>query len=171
MKIVPATLDDIPALKVLIQNSYRGPVKGWTCDHQFLQGQRVSDEMLRDDLTKPGALFLKGVSDEGELIGCVFVDKHDDNFLFCGTLCVQPQLQNCGLGKKLMGVVEDVARTEKCDGVKIHVVIGRTTLVEWYERQGFKQTGEREPFPDTNCYGVPTMPLEFIVMKKFFELE
>ncbi|RYF84106.1 MAG: GNAT family N-acetyltransferase, partial [Chitinophagaceae bacterium] len=39
-------------------------------------------------------------------------------------------------------------------------------LIAYYERKGFRDTGEREAFPDDPKFGIPKKPLEFLVMEK-----
>jgi hypothetical protein len=48
------------------------------------------------------------------------------------------------------------------------VIAQRAELIAWYERRGYRQTGETEPFPYGNeRYGVPRRPdLVFAVLAK-----
>jgi len=113
--------------------------------------RRVNSDVLREHLSIPTARFLNGVNSEGETVGCVFMEKNEDNFVhtfvYTGTCCVKPQLQNSGFGRTLMGEVENYTKEQKCSGVKLGVIAGRTSLIEWYERQGIELTGESVPFP------------------------
>ena len=54
------------------------------------------------------------------------------------------------------------------DTIEMTVVHVRESLISWYERRGYRRTGETRPFPyaDTR-YGTPTRPdLVFIVLEK-----
>ena len=48
------------------------------------------------------------------------------------------------------------------------VVSVRETLIAWYERHGYRRTGETERFPyDDTRFGVPLRSdLEFVVLEK-----
>ena len=48
----------------------------------------------------------------------------------------------------------------------MRVISVRHELIAWYERKGYRKTGETEPFPTDNRFGIPTQPLEFIIMEK-----
>jgi hypothetical protein len=40
-------------------------------------------------------------------------------------------------------------------------------LIAWYKRNGYEDTGEREPFPASDVHiPIAAEPLEFIVMEK-----
>ncbi len=48
----------------------------------------------------------------------------------------------------------------------MNVITLRTELINWYERNGYVQTVERVPMPDNPKFGIPTQPLEFVIMEK-----
>jgi len=49
------------------------------------------------------------------------------------------------------------------------VISVRTELIEWYERRGYKPTGQIQPFPNDKKSGVPAQALQFVVMKKLLK--
>lgn len=167
MAIVPATLEDIPALVDLVETCYRGEDsrKGWTTEVDMVGGTRITPEMMKDEMTKPGSVMLKYVDDSGKLIGCASTEKQPDR-LFTGMLCVKPDLQAAGLGRKLMTAVEDMARENNLENVGIRVISIRTELIQWYERRGFKRTGKVIPFPSRAGFAEPKLPIELIEMHK-----
>jgi GNAT superfamily N-acetyltransferase len=81
-------------------------------------------------------------------------------------LAVSPSVQAKGIGKLLIHAAEEYAREKGCLVVYMKVVSARHELVAWYERKGFQKTGQTEPFPADNKFGVPTQPLEFIILEK-----
>ncbi|CAL8096894.1 unnamed protein product [Orchesella dallaii] len=168
MSILPASFDDIPKIVTLVQNCYRGDSarKGWTHEADLLDGTRLTPRLLKDDMSKSGAVVLKYIDDNGEVIGCVYTEKQNDK-MYTGMLCVSPHIQASGLGKKLMNAVDNLAREQNCCAIKMHVISRRTELVEWYERRGFRKTGDTAPFPTgDDDFGKPKIPLEFVVMQK-----
>ena len=47
------------------------------------------------------------------------------------------------------------------------VISVRRELIAYYERRGYKSTGETKPFPMTDPkFGLPKQFLEFIIMEK-----
>ncbi len=82
-------------------------------------------------------------------------------------LTVSPELQGCGIGKKLIQAAESFARNSKLKTISMTVISVRKELIAFYERRGYKNTGETKPFPMTEPkFGLPKQFLEFIVMEK-----
>jgi GNAT superfamily N-acetyltransferase len=168
MPIIPATTKDIPALVELLNSAYRGEdsKKGWTTEANLLEGDRRTDAAnLHDLMNTPGAVFLKYTNDENRIEGCVFLHKKE-NRLYLGMLSVAPLIQAKGIGKQLMTAAEHYAKEQHCVAIFMKVISIRTELIQWYERKGYHKTGETEPFPTDNKFGVPTQQLEFIIMEK-----
>ena len=55
-----------------------------------------------------------------------------------------------------------------CDRLEMTVIVQRDELIAWYERRGYRLTGERRPFPMTDPrFGLPKRDdLEFAVLEK-----
>ena len=168
MPILPADKEDIPALVSLLNSAYRGEdsKKGWTTEANLLKGELRSDEATLTKLMNlPGARFLKFVSEGNEIKGCVFLHKKE-NKLYLGMLSVSPLIQAKGIGKQLMAAGEKFANEQACNSIFMKVISLRHELIAWYERQGYKKTSQTEPFPVDTRFGIPTQPLEFIIMEK-----
>lgn len=165
--IAPATKEDIPALNRLVNSAYRGETsrKGWTTEADLLDGIRTDPEALEDMIGQPGAVILKCTDEKENLRGCVFLRK-TDNQLYLGMLTVAPELQGGGIGKKLLEASEDYARRQGCQKIVMTVISVRDELIAWYERKGFRTTGEKSPFPNDPRFGIPKQELEFVVMEK-----
>jgi ribosomal protein S18 acetylase RimI-like enzyme len=168
MAISKSEIKDVKALNVLINSAYRGESskKGWTTEADLLGGQRTDEEDLTSIISKPGCMILKYTNDAGEITGCVRLEKHG-NKMYLGMLTVSPVLQGAGIGKQMMAASEKLAKEEHCVCVYMQVIKSRTELIEWYERQGYSDTGERKPFPYGDPrFGIPKAELEFIIMEK-----
>ena len=52
--------------------------------------------------------------------------------------------------------------------IEMTVINIRATLIAWYERRGYRLTGETRPFPyGDDRFGTPTRPdLAFVVLEK-----
>jgi len=166
-EIKKSTLEDVPALNKLINSAYRGEEskKGWSTEADLLEGTRIDEAALRDLIQKPDTTFLKYVED-GVMLGCVEL-RIEGNKLYLGTLSVNPNIQNKGIGKKLLVAGEEHARQVGCSRMRMTVIDGRQALIDWYVRHGYQLTGERKPFevPDDR-WGIPKIKLEFVVLEK-----
>jgi len=98
-------------------------------------------------------------------MGCVNLQQHDDK-VYLGMLSVSPQLQGAGIGKKLLKAAEEYTLQVNGKAVYMTVISVRTELINWYERYGYKDTGERKPFTEDGVSGTHLQPLEFMVMEK-----
>lgn len=158
---------DIPALEILVNSAYRGDSskKGWTTEADLLDGIRTNQTSLTKMIENPGAVILKCIDQESQLIGCVFLQKKGTK-LYLGMLTVSPELQAKGIGKKLLAAAENQAKQTACTVITMTVISVRHELIAWYERHGYRPTGETEPFPASPDFGLPKQLLHFIVMEK-----
>jgi ribosomal protein S18 acetylase RimI-like enzyme len=168
MGISAASLNDIPELVKLVNSAYRGEAstKGWTTEAHLLEGELRTDEnSLKEMMAKPGVAMLKYCNEKGRINGCVYL-KNEGNKIYLGMLTVSPELQGAGIGKILLSAADDYAKQQNCNAIFMTVISVRHELIAWYERHGYKQTGEKRPFPTDTRFGVPTRPLEFVVLEK-----
>jgi ribosomal protein S18 acetylase RimI-like enzyme len=169
-RISTAGMADVAALNKLINSAYRGEEskKGWSTEADLLSGTRIDEAALRDIIQRPDTTFLKYEEDK-IILGCVELRKEGSK-LYLGTLSVNPNIQNKGIGKKLLQAGEDHARKLGCVTMRMTVIDGRETLIAWYNRHGYRLTGERKPFvvPDER-WGIPKKKLEFVVLEKVLQ--
>lgn len=165
--ITKATLQDIPALNILINSAYRGETskKGWTTEAHLLEGKRTTEEELTEMIQDPKNTFLK-YTENDQIIGSVLLVEKESQ-LYLGMLTVSPELQNSGIGKKLLAEGENHAKALGLSSIIMTVVSVRAELIAWYKRHGYVDTGAREPFPSSDIHiNVSDKPLEFIFMEK-----
>jgi ribosomal protein S18 acetylase RimI-like enzyme len=164
-----ATAADIPDLHHLIESAYRGESSraGWTTEADLLDGQRTDPEDLADILADPKQALLTAWHAD-ELVGCVLIADRGEGAGYFGMLSIRPTLQGGGLGRRLV----DAAHAALADRfgarrVRISVLPQRETLIAWYERLGYRQTGGTLPFPYGNPrFGLPKRDdLYFVVME------
>ena len=164
-----AAAADIPALHRLIESAYRGEASraGWTTEADLLEGQRTDPEDLADILADPAQAMLTAWRD-GALVGCVLIADRGQGTGYFGMLSVSPTLQGAGLGRTLVKAAEQALRDRfGTRRVRISVFPQRDTLMAWYERLGYRLTGETLPFPYGNLrFGRPLRDdLHFVVME------
>ena len=165
--ISKATLNDVSALNILVNSAYRGESskQGWTTEANILDGIRTSEKELSAIIRQPeNNIFIYCPDDI--ILGCVLLTQKTD-YLYLGMLTVNPKLQNSGIGKRLMQFAEQWTQQLQLKSIKMTVIAVRPELIAWYKRQGYADTGKREPFPmDDAAFGLPRQSLEFIIMQK-----
>jgi len=165
--ITKATLQDIPSLNILINSAYRGETskKGWTTEAHLLEGKRTSEEELTAIILDPKNTFLK-FTENDQIIGSVLLVEKEHQ-LYMGMLTVSPELQNSGIGKKMLAEAENHAKSLGLSTLSMTVVSVRAELIAWYKRHGYIDTGKREPFPSSDIHiNISDKPLEFIYLEK-----
>lgn len=168
--IRPAVTDDLPALHALIESAYRGAAArtGWTHEADLLDGQRTDIDSLADSLADPGHCLLVAVQADS-VTGCVEITDKGDGLCYLGLLSVAPDGQARGLGKHLIATAEAEAQTRfAATAMEMTVIRQRTDLVAYYERRGYRPTGEERPFPyGDERFGRPRRDdLAFVVLAR-----
>src|SRR5690606_7646541 len=132
----------------------------------YLDGQRTDADEVSRLIAAPDSVILLCHAD-GELIGSVHLERQGDA-AYLGMLVVKPVLQGRGIGKRFMEAAEDYARAAwGVTSMLMTVIRFREELIAYYERRGYRRTGERRPFPTDPRYGIPKVEgLEFEVLKK-----
>ena len=173
MVLVRAVEADLGAVVRLANQAYRGTGDGagWNSEAELIEGDRLTEARLREDLgAKPEAhlLVYRDVA-EGPLLGTVWLEPTAAaGAWYLGLLTVRPDLQARGLGRELMAAAEEYARERGAVRMRMSVVNVRDTLLAWYGRRGYRLTGEREPFPYGDArFGRPLREgLEFVMLEK-----
>ena len=164
-----ATPDDIPALVPLVTSAYRGDASrvGWTTEADLLDGNRIDPEVLRADLARPRSRVLLVEADDG-LHACAHVADEDGAGYF-GMFAVRPGLQGGGLGKRLLAECERIVGDEwGLPVMRMTVIDVRDELIAFYQRRGYRRTGQFKPFPYGDArFGQPKRDdLRFEVLEK-----
>ena len=169
---VPATDADVPRIADLMNRAYRGAqgATTWSTEQAYIAGDRTTPALLRADIAAtPTASLLKWVEGDDETArGCVWLEPLGDGAWYLGSLCVDPDRQNGGQGRALLAAAEAWVRARGAARVRMSVVNVRDTLIAWYERRGYRPTGEVEPFPyGDERFGRPLRDdLAFVVLQK-----
>ena len=162
ISITTASLADATALKSLLEAAYRGDSarRGWNHEADILDDERTAPGEVEALLADPAVTILTAREAE-KLIGCVAVTVKGAALAYLGMLCVAPDLQSAGLGRRLLDAAEDHALAHGIAAMEMTVIDSRDALIAWYERRGYLRTGETRPFP------VPRdPPVTFVVLEK-----
>jgi ribosomal protein S18 acetylase RimI-like enzyme len=165
----PAATAEAPVLVALINSAYRGDSSraGWTTEADLLGGQRVDIVALTEMMVRPGNVILLHERNHVP-VGCVHLERTGDD-CYLGLLTIQPTMQGAGLGRRMLEAAERWA-VEHWSSRTMHmtVIVQRPELIAWYERHGYRRTGERKPFPyGDERFGLPRRDdLAFEVLHK-----
>ena len=172
MLLSPATETDYAAIIDLVNLAYRGTgaSASWNVETGVIEGQRLNESLLREDLAAtPGAHLLTWRDDgSGMLLGCVWLEPFGDGVWYLGLLAVQPYQQKRQLGRSLLTASEDFVREHGARRIRMTVVNVRDALIAWYQRRGYALTGETQPFPyGDERFGKPLRDdLHFVVLER-----
>jgi GNAT superfamily N-acetyltransferase len=156
----------------LVNLAFRGvgPSASWNSEADFIEGERLTESLLREDLAaKPNALLLTYREDpKGELLGTVWLEPKNDGVWYLGLLTVRPDLQKKQMGRALLAAAEGFAKQRGARRIRMAVVNARNTLIAWYERRGYLLTGETQAFPyNDQRFGRPLQDnLHFVLLEK-----
>lgn len=158
MQFRAATTADINAIVALTESAYRGDASraGWTTEADFLDGQRTDVADVAALIAREDARIVLAERG-GELLASCLVERQPGGNGYFGMFSVRPDLQNAGIGRALLAEAERIARDEwHCKQMRMSVIDVRGALIEWYERRGYRRTGEHKPFPyGDERFGIP----------------
>lgn len=161
---------DGPAVVALVESAYRGETSraGWTTEADLLDGQRTDAAAVAEAIADPRTVVLLAQR-AAELLACCQLTDEGAGSAYFGMFAVRPERQSSGVGRQLLAHAE--ARAVERFGarrIRMTVIAQRAELVAWYERRGYRRTGERLPFPyGDERFGIPRRAdLEFVVLDK-----
>lgn len=162
---------DLAELVELVNAAYRGE-GGWTNEIGLVDGKRVTLAALRAEIAAAPDIRIYLLREPPELLACVRVEDDrgvsDKPVCHISMLAVRPGQQDGGLGRRMLELAESEGRARGARAARMTVVSIRTSLIAWYERRGYRRTGETEPFPyDDARFGRPQQRcLEFVYLQK-----
>ncbi|MDF8266040.1 GNAT family N-acetyltransferase [Luteipulveratus flavus] len=164
-----ATADDVPDVVALVESAYRGEASraGWTTEADLLEGRRTDPDGVADVIARDRSRLLLAERD-GVLVACCQLEHRGDHAYF-GMFAVRPTLQGGGVGRAVIAEAERRARTDwGAADLHMTVIRQREDLIRWYERRGYRRTGEMSPFPyGDERFGIPQRDdLEFELLVK-----
>jgi ribosomal protein S18 acetylase RimI-like enzyme len=165
----PAVASDATQLVTLVRNAYRGSASrdSWSSEADLVDGERIDKDQVLDLIERPGSMLL--VLDEGDgLVACCQLEDRGAGLAYLGTLAVQPEAQGRGVGHRVVVEAERrVADEFAALALELTVLAQQQALIRWYERLGFRHTGETRPFPAHPRYARPKRDdLHFVVLHK-----
>jgi ribosomal protein S18 acetylase RimI-like enzyme len=167
-----AALADVAAIVALVNSAYRGDSSrsGWTTEADLLGGQRTDAEEISGLIAQDDSMILLCLSG-AEIIGSVHLEMMDAATAYMGMLVIRPLLQRGGLGKQFIREAEGIAAAEwGVARMRMQVITLRHELIAYYERRGYRRTGEISRFPTDPRFGLPKVAgLQFEVLEKIIK--
>lgn len=144
-----ATPDDAVQIQTLLHKAFRSVDSrpGWTADERINASFTLPLDFILSTINREDGNYHMAFDDENNLVACFAMAKKSDEHSRLAMFAVDPKHQRGGLGRKVLGYAEDYAL--KTWGVKrmdLNTLSTRQELTSWYERCGYRQTGETEPF-------------------------
>ncbi len=166
--------DELAEVADLVNAAYRGEggQVGWTSEAGIVDGRRTTLSALREDLAAANRASILTLREDGRLLACLRLElsyaADGQPVCYVGMLAVHPCAQDRGLGRALLRRAEDAGWSAGARAARMTVVSIRQSLIGWYERQGYRRTGETQQFPYEDArFGTPLRPdLEFVVLEK-----
>ena len=170
----PAGTADVDRVVALVESAYRGDSSrsGWTTEADLLDGQRTDATEVRELLGRDDSAVVLAEVD-GRLVGCFHLERRSAGLAYFGMFAVTPLGQGAGVGRALLSEARRTAAAWGCPTIRMTVLRQRPELIAWYERHGFRATGETVPFPyGDERFGRPRRhDLEFVVLEGATGLE
>jgi ribosomal protein S18 acetylase RimI-like enzyme len=158
-----AKLSELIPLQALIQRAYRGQsARGsWSHEGELPAEERISHADLAELIQSPRSKLTVAVA-AGRLVGSSLVTRDSPGGCAIGLISVDPDFQCRGVGNQLLGHAEICARnTFAAEHADVEVLEHNSRLVAYYEKRGYRQSGETRPYPhDLKA------PARFLVLRK-----
>jgi GNAT superfamily N-acetyltransferase len=171
-----ATSRDLPEIAALVNSAYRGDSArlGRTHEADLVSGQRTDPEAMARDLAGANPAVILALREQagGPILASVFLERiigvRGMISCYVGMLAVMPARQDQGFGRLLLARAEDQARDWGAQRMVMSVIDIRDTLIAYYERRGYRVTGEALPFhsDDPTASVLLCRGLTFAVMEK-----
>lgn len=163
-----AVAEEAEFIARLVNSAYRGDSSkaGWTTEADLLDGQRTDPSEIQSLIQNADSMILLCLQND-EVVGSVLLKK-ENTAAYLGMFVVKPTLQGNGIGKQFLSAAESAAQQEwGVSKMTMSVITIRPELMAFYQRRGYRRTGEVLPFPDDPAAGIPLVPnLQFEMLEK-----
>lgn len=170
MSFRKAEIEEAELIVRLVNSAYRGDSSrvGWTTEADYLDGQRTDEQEIQSLIQAETSMILLCLQAD-EIIGSVLLEKKSAGSAYLGMFVVKPDLQGGGIGKHFLQAAEDSVQQEwGVTKMTMSVITLRTELFAFYERRGYRRTGELLPFPDDPRKGIQLVQnLQFEILEKY----
>jgi ribosomal protein S18 acetylase RimI-like enzyme len=148
----PATADDAPQIQQLVQAAFRTDDSrpNWTGNTELASNFHLSVDEVLAQIANPAIVSLKALdasSPQHPLVASIDVSLRGDAGRL-SMIAVDDSYQRAGLGRRVLEYAEGYCRrTWGVAKFSLNALSTRPALIAWYERRGYRRTGETSPFP------------------------
>lgn len=95
-----------------------------------------------------------GYFEEGELSGCIGIEKSSENVYYFERLAVLPNYRHRKIGRKLMQFAEQYIYSQSGTKISIAIIDKQDILKKWYHSYGFREIRKHDfpQLPFTVCF-------------------
>ena len=167
LNIRKASLDDLAAIVDLVNIAYRSKeIQGWTSESDIVVGDRIDHEQLKQLIHMKNSFIFLDLNVDKSIIGTVHLQV-EQGVGYIGLLTTHPKIQNRGIGKILLQYAEDYCfKNYGINSFEISVLSTRVELIDFYERRGYRFTGQVDSYPIEKKVGTPLMDIQILYFKK-----
>ncbi|MGN0623008.1 MAG: GNAT family N-acetyltransferase [Oscillospiraceae bacterium] len=131
---------------------------------RWIYGQHPTDDMIEGYINNGDMYFAE---ENGMVIGAAAVtffqntdyhpvqwnvDAKDDEAAVIHILCIAPEKQGCGLAKKIVKEIIDLAKTQHMKAVRLDALCCNTPAHRLYEDLGFEKCGTQNWYASNTGY-------------------
>jgi N-acetylglutamate synthase-like GNAT family acetyltransferase len=137
LQIRTATESDVGLLAEIIRRSFRDVAERFslTPENCPTHPSNHTTEKVQAELRK-GVVYYVAEVDE-KAIGCVALEKADQDVFYLERLAVLPDARKQGIGEALIRHVFQLAAAKEATEVSLAIIAEHTELRTWYEALGF----------------------------------
>jgi ribosomal protein S18 acetylase RimI-like enzyme len=124
-------------------------IDGWTTEGDFVKGSRCTEEVMKNFIEESGKPHTLLFAFDGDsVVGTVQIEHSETNPTSgeIRLLSVSPAHQSRGIGGILLQAVLAEMKDLGYTSAVMHIFENRPTLLAWYKRMGFEETGARKPY-------------------------
>lgn len=142
-----------PAISKLLNTSYRSG-QGWTHEKQLVAGLRAKTATIQKAIAAQSGVYLL-LQDAQQLVACIHIEPFVDGVMI-GSFAVHPNWQGNGVGASVLNAAEQYAVAQfAAASLYMDVLAPRKELIAYYERRGYRFTGDQKDFPLDVGAGTP----------------
>lgn len=143
VKIREITTEDLPAAEQLLSYTWADTYASFLSDQIIHKVTEIwhNPELLKKQISNPHVHFLIALNEEKKIIGLSTAVENDAGNIVLGRLYIHPESQRQGIGADLLQ--QSIDRFPEAKIIHLEVEESDIKGVNFYRKEGFKDTGER----------------------------
>lgn len=152
LKFRLAAQNDAPSIQELVQSAFRAEDtrKDWTADMSLGRNFSVKTEEVLATIAHPDKAILIALTDDHfeNLVASIEISKRGNDHARFSMISVGQAYQQAGVGRRVLAYAEQYCQENWGSlAFELNALSTRQELIAWYERRGYRKTGETSAFP------------------------